>query len=69
MANLIIRYNLRITPNELTRWRAAAVAADIALSAWIRKCCNGSGYSMAFSGISKKAVDALRDNIKFRKKV
>lgn len=43
MSKKEIRYNLRITPEELARWRAFAVAANISLSAWIRERCNMEG--------------------------
>jgi hypothetical protein len=40
MSKKEIRYNLRITSEELVQWRACAVVAEISLSAWIRWRCN-----------------------------
>jgi hypothetical protein len=35
-----ILFTLRVTPKELKAYRAAAIAEDLTLSAWIRKQCN-----------------------------
>jgi hypothetical protein len=40
MSKKEIRYNLRITSEELVQWRACAVVEEISLSAWIRQRCN-----------------------------